>query len=93
VLVDDRVASSDQSVWQEKKVPLDDLALAHVELCLETTWEGNMGKDRAEWHIVWESPEVVCRDARYYQPRPQKPKSAQEEKLEEEQLRAIGYIQ
>jgi hypothetical protein len=94
MLVDETVRGGDSEPWRQRWIPLPGLDLARVELCLELATRGSNGSDPERPAAVIENPRVWAGD------RPTLPRqwteellSEQEQRLREEQLRAIGYIQ
>lgn len=94
MLVDETVRGGDSEPWRQRWIPLPGLDLARVELCLELVIRGSNGSDPERPAAVIENPRVWAGD------RPALPRkwteellSEQEQRLREEQLRAIGYIQ
>jgi hypothetical protein len=94
VLVDDTVRGDDPKPWRQLWIPLPGLDFTRVELCLELVTPAGNGSDPERPAAVIENPRVWAGD------RPTLPRrwteeqlSEQEQRLREEQLRAIGYIQ
>ena len=94
VLVDDTVRGDEPEPWRQLWIPLPGLDFTRVELCLELATPGGNGSDPERPAAVIENPRVWAGD------RPTLPRqwteeqlSEQEQRLREEQLRAIGYIQ
>jgi hypothetical protein len=94
VLVDETMRSGDAEPWRQRWIPLPGLDLTRVELCLELATRGSNGSDPERPAAVIENPRVWAGD------RPTLPRQwteeqlgEQEQRLREEQLRAIGYIQ
>jgi len=94
VLVDDTVRGSDPEPWRQPWFPLPGLDFQRVEVCLELATPAGNGSDPERPAAVIENPRVWAGD------RPTLPRrwteqqlSEQEQRLREEQLRAIGYIQ
>jgi hypothetical protein len=94
VLVDEGVRGADDEAWRQLWIPLSGLDFARVSLCLELVTEAGNGSDPERPAAVIENPRVWAGD------RPTLPRrwseeqlGEQEQRLREEQLRAIGYIQ
>jgi hypothetical protein len=94
VLIDDTVRGGDPEPWRQRWIPLQGLDFTRVELCLELATPGGNGSDPERPAAIIENPRVWAGD------RPTLPRrwteeqlSEQEQRLREEQLRAIGYIQ
>ena len=94
VLVDETVRGDGEEPWRQRWIPLPGLDFARVRLCLELDVTGSNGADPARPAAVIENPRVWAGD------RPTLPRrwteeqlGEQEQRLREEQLRAIGYIQ
>jgi Arylsulfotransferase (ASST) len=94
VLVEETVRGSDAEPWHQRWFPLPGLDFTRVELCLELATPGGNGSSSERPAAVIENPRVWAGD------RPKLPRqwteeqlSEQEQRLREEQLRAIGYIQ
>lgn len=94
ILVDRTIRGDDQEPWRMEQIPLPGLDFRPVRLCLSVDTHGGNGGNPNRPVAVIENPRVWAGD------RPQLPRpwsedhlSAQEQKLREEQLRAIGYVQ
>jgi hypothetical protein len=94
VLVDERVRGSDAQPWRQTWIPLPGLDFRRVELCLSLATPSGNGSSPKRPAAVIENPRVWAAN------RPQPPRQwteeklgEQEQRLREEQLRAIGYIQ
>ena len=74
-------------VWTNEAVPLAGLGHRHAELCVSTDFEGDTPRRRAEWIVAFESPRIWSSNVRR-ESRPERPL-----RREEEQLKAIGFIQ
>jgi hypothetical protein len=94
VLIDDTVRGGDPEPWRQRWIPLQGLDFTRVDLCLELATPGGNGTDPERPVAVIENPRVWAGD------RPTLPRrwteeqlGEQEQRLREEQLRAIGYVQ
>jgi hypothetical protein len=94
VVVDRTVRGDDAEPWHIEWIQLPGLDFQRVNMCLELDTPSGNGEDLDRPAAVIENPRVWAGD------RPTLPRrwteeqlSAQEQKLREEQLRAIGYIQ
>jgi hypothetical protein len=94
VVVDRTVRGDDPEPWVMEWIPLPGLDFTRVRLCLELATPGGNGDDPDRPAAVIENPRVWAGD-RPTLPRrwTEEPLSAQEQRLREEQLRAIGYVQ
>lgn len=93
-LVDETVSSTEEKIYRDKYIPLKGLGLHHVEVCIDA-WSGD---DRESVEL---QPSIFMSNPRTYaQQRAMLAKSwdrqrisAQEQSLEEQQLKALGYVQ
>lgn len=94
VLVDATIRGTDPEPWRMEWIPLPGLDFARVRLCLALDTPNGNGARSDRPAAVIENPRVWAGD------RPTLPRrwtedqlSAEEQRLREEQLRAIGYVQ
>ncbi len=88
-LVDATVAGRDAWIGM-RGIPLDQFADRQVTMCLTATVVGGDGEDKGE--LVWGNPIIEPRSREIAESRPARPVTEQERRLQEQQLKALGYV-
>jgi hypothetical protein len=88
-LVDATVAGRDAWIGM-RGIPLDEFADRQVTMCLTATVVGGDGEDKGE--LVWGNPIIEPRSREIAESRPAAPVTEQERRLQEQQLKALGYV-
>lgn len=93
-LVNDTVSSTAEKVYRDKYIPLPGLGLHHVEVCIDA-WSGDDRDDgRLHASIFISNPRSYAKQrAELAKSWDRERISAQEQSLEEQQLKALGYVQ
>lgn len=93
LVVEDVVASSDESIWREQVAAAQHYPYMSVEMCVDAEVQ-SATSGAAVAAATWENPLVASSyRARTYDRLKVDDLSADERKVQEQQLRAIGYIQ
>jgi hypothetical protein len=93
VLHEDTLSYDSDKLWRLKWIGLGPPAYRRIELCVDVDVDGNVDADRARKIVAVENIRIASRD------RPRLPKelrnrklTAQERKIQEQQLEALGYV-
>jgi hypothetical protein len=91
-LIDANIGSA-ESVWYRSRndIDIDDLAYRRMNLCLEAV--PVVGGERAAKRLIWANPYIESTSQTPQGPRTAKRRiTEQERKLQQQQLKAIGYV-
>ena len=93
VLHEDVISSDSDKLWRRKWIGLGPPAYRRIELCVDVDVDGDVDAERAQRIVAIENIRIDSRD------RPRLPKELrhrkltdQERKIQEQQLKALGYV-
>jgi hypothetical protein len=89
-LVDATVASGDDAWTGQRAISLDQFADRRVTMCLSATVVEGDVQDAGK--LVWGNPVIEPRSRGSAETRPTDPVTEQERRLQEQQLKALGYV-
>jgi len=93
-LVDATVSSTESKVYRDKYIPLPGLGLHHVEVCIDAWMDGDRDGGALHQSVFFSNPRSYAKQrADLAKSWDQQRISAQEQSLEEQQLKALGYVQ
>ena len=90
-LLDVSIDESSTKLWQTRRIPIESFFLKSVELCVATSAEGDMANPMDV--VAWANPVVKSEWERNRRKVERRRVSAQEQKLREQHLKALGYVE
>ena len=92
VVVDDVVSPDDEETWQERTVPFLAEAWGRYRMCVRIVAPEGMSRNASERTAMWASPKIMSSELRLFEPRPDLPTDVIEDAIQEQHLKALGYI-
>jgi hypothetical protein len=90
-LLDVRVNTEDQTLWNRRSLNLEQYELQRLTMCLSASVEG--AEERAEHAAAWALPSLFSRRERLHQVDRRRRITDQERRVREQNLEALGYVE
>lgn len=92
VVVDDLVAPDDDETWKERTIPFLAEGWRRYRLCVRIEAPEGMSRKVLERTAMWANPKIMSSELRLFEPRPDLPTDVIEDAIQEQHLKALGYI-
>ena len=88
--MDVTIDETSQSLWHRKTLRLNRFSMREVTMCIDTEFDGDI--ENPSEVVLWANPQIMSQVDRERKALRSQRITEQERKLQEQQLKALGYV-